>query len=151
MLKSPENPKATSTLVRTVFGDGEQDGDANQAVPTNTGPNLTTLDHSQHSTELIGQSYEEDSRGNSDEELDYEDDSDVDDFIQDREPESIIIGDTIDYWLAINTWGDDSTMRRSTVVKILSPKEYYDPHLLLFNGDTVQYGAKISRVIEKIQ
>ena len=40
-------------------------------------------------------------------------------------------------------------MRRLTVVKILSPKEYYDPHLLLFNWDTVQYGAKISRVEEK--
>ena len=122
MLKSPENPKATSTFVRTVYADGEQDGDANQAVPTNTGPNLTTLDHSQHSTELIGQSYEEDGKGNSDEEPDEEDDSDVDDYFQDWEPESIIIGDTIHYWLAINTWGDDSTMRHLTVVKILSPK-----------------------------
>ena len=123
MLKSPENPKAISTLVRTVFADGEQDGDANQAVPTNTGPNLTTLDHSQHSTELIGQSYEEDGKGNSDEEPDEEDVSDLDDYLQVRGQESIIIGDTIHYWLTINTWGEDSTMRRSTVVKILSPKE----------------------------
>ncbi len=105
---------------------------------------MTTLDHSQHSTELIGPSYEEDGKGNSDEEPDYEDDSDVDDYLQVRGPESIIIGDTIHYWLAINTWGDESTMRRSTVVKILSPKEMYEPHLLLFNGDTVHYGAKIS-------
>ncbi len=29
MLKLPENPKATSTLVITVFANGEQDGDAN--------------------------------------------------------------------------------------------------------------------------
>jgi hypothetical protein len=43
---------------------------------------LTTLDHSQHSTELIGQSYEEDGKGNSDEEPDYEDDSDVDDYLR---------------------------------------------------------------------
>ncbi len=80
MLKPPENPKATSTLVLPVFADGEQYGDANQAFPTNTGPNMTTLDHSQHSTELIGQSYEEDGKGNSDEEPDEEDDSDVDDY-----------------------------------------------------------------------
>ena len=149
MLKFPENPKATSTLVLPVFADGEQYGYANQAIPTNTGPNMTTLDHSQHSTELIGQCYEEDGKGNSDEEPDEEDDSDVDDYLQVRGQESIIIGDTIHYWLTINTWGEDSTMRRLTVVKILSPTEMYDPHLLLANGDTVQYGAKISRVKEK--
>ena len=107
MLKSPENPKATSTLVLPVFADGEQYGYANQAIPTNTGPNMTTLDHSQHSTELIGQSYEEDGKGNSDEEPDEEDVPDVDDYLQVWDQESIIIGDTIHYWLTINTWGDD--------------------------------------------
>jgi hypothetical protein len=34
--------------------------------------------------------YEEDGKGNSDEEPDYEDDSDVDDYLQVREPESIM-------------------------------------------------------------
>ncbi len=64
------------------MGAFDQDGDANQAIPTNTRPNLTTLDHSQHSTELIGQSYEEDDKGNSDEEPDEEDVSDLDDYDQ---------------------------------------------------------------------
>ena len=149
MLKSPENPKATSTLVLPVFDDGEQYGYANQAIPTNTGPNMTTLDHSQHSTELIGQSYEEDGKGNSDEEPDEEDVSDVDDYLQVRGQESIIIGDTIHYWLTINTWGDDLTMRHLTVVKILSPKEMYNPHLLLSNGDAVNFGDKICQVEER--
>ena len=57
--------------------------------------------------------------------------------------ESIEIGDKINYWLKIHIWGDDSTMQCSKVVKILSAKEMYEPHLYLENGDTVLFGAKI--------
>jgi hypothetical protein len=37
--------------------------------------------------------------------------------------DSIKIGDKINYWLGIHVWGDESTKRSSTVVKILSAQE----------------------------
>ncbi len=58
------------------------------------------------------------------------------------EKESLEIGDKINYWLTIHVWGDDSTMQCSKVVKILSAKEIYEPHLYLENGDTVLFGSK---------
>jgi hypothetical protein len=60
--------------------------------------------------------------------------------------ESIKIGDKINYWLGIHVWGDDSTKRSSKMVKILSAKEIYEPHLYLDNGDTVHFGDIIQKV-----
>ena len=39
-------------------------------------------------------------------------------------------------------------MRSSKVVKILSAKTLYEPHIYLENGDTVVFGSKIQRVVE---
>jgi hypothetical protein len=69
-------------------------------------------------------------------------------FGSDLDPETIKIGDKINYWLTMNVWGDDSTMRCGTVVKILSAKDIYEPHLHLDNGDTVHFGEKIRRLEE---
>ena len=71
-------------------------------------------------------------------------------FAWDLLPETIKLGDKINYWLTINVWGDDSTMRCGTVVKILPAKELYEPHLYLDNGDTVHFCEKIRRVEESM-
>lgn len=68
----------------------------------------------------------------------------------DYSKESIKIGDTINYWLSINVWGEASTMIYGKVVKVLSAKELYQPHLYLDNGDTVHWGDVIRRVKETI-
>ena len=86
-------------------------------------------------------------KGNSDK--NHVEDSPQGSLSSDREQESLKLGDTIQYWLYPDTWGDDSTMRKSTIVKILSPDDIYEPHLYLDNGDTVNYGDKIQRVEEK--
>jgi hypothetical protein len=64
--------------------------------------------------------------------------------------DAIKLGDKINYWLGIHVWGDESTKRSSTVVKILSAQEIYEPHLCLDNGDTVQFGDIIQKVEEPI-
>ncbi len=62
--------------------------------------------------------------------------------------EEIKIGDKINYWLAIHVWGEDTTMRCSKVLQILSAKDMYEPHLFLDNGDTVHFGDIIQKVEE---
>ena len=64
--------------------------------------------------------------------------------------DAIKLGDKINYWLGIHVWGDESTKRSSTVVKILSAQEIYEAHLCLDNGDTVQLGDIIQKVEESI-
>ena len=64
----------------------------------------------------------------------------------DYSKESIKIGDTINYWLSINVWGEASTMRYGKVVKVITANEIYQPHIYLDNGDTVYWGDAIRKV-----